>query len=207
MLLAAMRRLRAASGSRGRPCGLRMRSAARGATPRRRRGPRGLSRPAGATNRLPREGGTPDESERRDQGDAGERGCLLTSARARSGAGRVAPGWSTSVIVSRTRGQDTTALRRAQGRRCRLSPDVRPVYHPCTETVVQAGRRPRRWDGPESAPLLAAHRGHSPGGLRMARDMSRSHRGIGRRTFLAEPGAGGGLVGLDLSRASFRLRP
>ena len=36
----------------------------------------------------------------------------------------------------------------------------------------------------------------------MARDMSRSHRGIGRRTFLGGSLAlGGGLVGLDLSRA------
>ena len=36
----------------------------------------------------------------------------------------------------------------------------------------------------------------------MARDMSRSHRGIGRRTFLGGSLAlGGGLVGLDLSKA------
>ena len=76
------------------------------------------------------------------------------------------------------------------------------VYHPCTETVVQAGPRPRRRDGPENAPRSRGVQGtltrratNGTGHVTLA-SRDRSAHVPGRK-----PALGGGLVGLDLSRA------
>ena len=66
----------------------------------------------------------------------------------------------------------------------------------------RGGRRSRTTGWPGVRASSSARGRHSPGGSRMARGTSRSHQGIDRRTFLAGGLAlGGGLAGLDLSRA------
>ena len=91
---------------------------------------------------------------------------------------------------------------------CRLSPDVRPVYHPCTRDSRPGRTTARRRDGPESAPpprgaqgTLTRRAANGTGHVTLA-SRDRSAHVPGR-----EPGAGWRPRGPGPLQGSPRLRP